>query len=60
MSIAGDVLSLASAAVGRRAQLAAEDLFLRTQLARCLERQASHTALTMPTRIAVVMRRSRR
>ena len=55
MCIAGDVALLVSAAVRLRAQLAAENLFLRKQLALYVERQAKPRRADDATRIALVM-----
>ena len=54
MRIAGDVLSLVPAAVRSHAQLAAENLFLRKQLALYVERQAKPRRADDATRIALV------
>ena len=55
MRIAGDLLSLVPAAVRSHAQLAAENLFLRKQLALYVERQAKPHRADDATRIALVM-----
>ena len=55
MRIAGDVLWLVSAAVRSHAQLAAENLFLRKQLALYVERQAKPRRADDATRMALVM-----
>ena len=55
MCIASEVLLLVSAAVRSRAQLAAENLFLRKQLALYVERQAKPRRADDATRIALVM-----
>jgi len=55
MRIAGDVLSLVPVAVRSHAQLAAENLFLRKQLALYVERQAKPHRADDATRIALVM-----
>ena len=54
LRIAGDVLRLVSAAVRSHAQLAAENLFLRKQLALYVERQAKPRRADDATRIALV------
>ena len=54
MRIAGDLLSLVPAAVRSHAQLAAENLFLRKQLALYVERQVKPHRADDATRIALV------
>jgi putative transposase len=52
--IAGDLVRFVSAIARSHAQLAAENLFLRKQLALCLERQVKPRRADDPTRIALV------
>jgi hypothetical protein len=54
LRIAGDVLRLVSIAVRSHTQLAAENLFLRKQLALYVERQARPHRVDDATRIALV------
>jgi hypothetical protein len=55
MRIAGDLLSLVPAAVRSHAHLAAENLFLRKQLALYVERQAKPRRADDTTRIVLIM-----
>src|SRR2546428_11402443 len=54
LCIAGDLLRLVSATVRSQSQLAAENLFLRKQLALYVERQAKPRRADDATRIALV------
>jgi hypothetical protein len=54
LRLAGDVVSLVSLPIRSRAQLVAENLFLRKQLALYLERQVKPRRADDATRIALV------
>jgi hypothetical protein len=55
LRIAGDVLRLVSTAVRSHTQLAAENLFLRKQLALYVEREAKPCRVDDATRVALVV-----